>query len=222
MFTGLCIIDNVLLDSGAFRPRGLLFNVGVLFQERLMQEEMKLCLQREQLQMDHKSDTVSRSYNAQMGDIEYIYQHETATPQQIEYPEACGTERTEQYEIRSSPQVTPWVAEPESASPTAKRMVIKREPPIIPQKQGIKSTIRGLSQNDILDMNKKPAGQRGYDDSYQVSPSHVKQQAHRKSWSPEVASHKLSQSSESRPANENYSQARVGYFLCFWQVVNVW
>ena len=28
MFIGLCIIHNVLLDSGAVRPRGLLFDEG--------------------------------------------------------------------------------------------------------------------------------------------------------------------------------------------------
>ena len=29
MFIGLCIIHNALLDSGAVRPRGLLFNIYV-------------------------------------------------------------------------------------------------------------------------------------------------------------------------------------------------
>ena len=29
VFIGMCIIDNVLLDSGAVRPRGLLFNSAI-------------------------------------------------------------------------------------------------------------------------------------------------------------------------------------------------
>ena len=33
MFIVLCIILNVLLDSGAIRPRGLLFNIGPIYEK---------------------------------------------------------------------------------------------------------------------------------------------------------------------------------------------
>ena len=163
--------------------------------------------------------------NIHKGDFEYVYQPEPPPPQPIEpefrsqeskYPEhryaehrlpesrsrepskSVITERTERFEVKPSSQVTPPITQ----------RIIKREP-LIPPKPSIKSELASWSRKDVLDVSRRPAGQLGYDDSYQSSPLQARRrqelQNNRKSWSPEVSS----QEHSAKQQNGIYPQNRV-------------